>query len=1078
MGAAQPVLSALAAMFLAATMHAVPPRTSDVDREAAVGESYRALTTALGRAEFESAETIAARISSTGADTLAARKAAALSRLAKFLRTADAAAIPQNGVIAEAGALRLSLAPDLSFAAAALGERGVAPLLFGHPAPFTSRVSLLVDGEAIVPSSAASLGAGRGFVEGRLIERGVELFVSLRGEAPPSWHPAAEAAAMRLEVVVTNRSERPRTIGARLLLDLVDGFDDAPTPRIGVGEAMGFTSEWIHDAVPRRISFGSRSVILRGVGAPAPERALLVPLALAESTAFDFALRDDLPLGADSALALYAEPRVLAPGESRTIACELKPDADDVDATQPLGLALFTEPVAGDSRATRVLLLLRAGARGTIGDAPSVVVTPRIAAGLETIESAPDLGSLGALQRGVTVQRSLVVRADLTRGGGLEVAFDVAADLDGVGVRDSQSRRVATTIGVPGAVTLAGRVVDPMNKAVPHCEIVVKQGGREVARGRSNEAGNYRFDGLAPSPCEVLASRVVYSEPSAKAARAALDDVLLDVLLTSETIDDQGFHRLPIVAPGEGRDIVLARALTRYSLLVVVEWDATREYLEGLARGMRKAAEFLYAASDGHFTFGRVAIRDCGRDWNHADLWDWANNSVHPNASVGGIRHRYHPRFAPWNTAINFGRQWDSTWEGGGLFTTVVHEFGHYGFGLFDEYLGAPQGAYRNLSYPEMCRCIMGYQYSDHKICYAANHRGYTNQGMFNGRSCWEQLEANHEGDRGGFFAAVTTPAERRGVTPPPVSNQLGAALRVVIDDHSTGGRDVPLEIVGPFGSAPAGVPVYTESEVEGRTVYHGVTNGAGRLTLMGVHEGDRVSAAYSGARAERALGASTQAQRLEFGAEPRDGALAPLVAFHPDAQNRNGRFEFAGGAIEAKLGRGTSRLLAVNALRPSRRSLRVDAIPDGRFAALAGATELPAGRGAFEVVIEDAVDGDGVSLVDVVVGEGECHSFDGSVGVEAPPGVLLSIASTSGPPWLGKDLTVIGRVHAITSAGETRHPIVVVLDPPAVGEPFELRSVDPDSRVTLPLEVEDLIGGRKRVRTTVPTVLVWCARD
>lgn len=1078
MGAAQPVLSALAATILAATLHAVPPRTGDVDLEAALGESYRALTAALGRSEFESAESIAAIVSSAGADSLTARKAAALSRIAKFLLTADAPAIPHDGVIADAGALRLSLSPDLSFAAAALGERGIVPLLFGHPAPFTSRVSLVVDGEPIVPSSAASLGAGRGFVEGRLVERGVELFVSLRGEAAPSWHPAAEAASLRLEVVVTNRSDRPRTIGSRILLDIVDGFDDAPAPRIGVGEALGFANEWISDAVPRRISFGSRSVILRGVGAPAPERVLLVPLALAESTAFDFALRADLPLGADSALALYAEPRVLAPGESRKIACELKPDADDVDATQPLGLALFSEPVAGDPRATRLLLLLRAGARGTIGDAPSVVVTPRIAAGLETIEKAPDLVSLGALLRGVTVQRSLVVRPDLSQGGALEVAFDVAADLDGIGVRDTQSRRIATSIGVPGKVALAGRIVDPRGRAVPDCEIVVRQGGREVARGKSDESGNYRFDGLAPSPCEVLASRVVYSEPAAKAARAALDDILLDVLLTSETIDDQGNHRLPVTAPGEGRDIVLARALTRYSLLVVVEWDATREYLDGLARGMRKAAEFLYAASDGHFTFGRVAIRDCGRDWNHADLWDWANNSVHPNASVAGIRHRHHPRFAPWNTAINFGRQWDSSWEGGGLFTTVVHEFGHYGFGLFDEYLGAPQGAYRSLSYPEMCRCIMGYQYSDHKICHAANHRGYTNQGMFNGRSCWEQLEANHEGDRGGFFAAVTTPAERRGVTPPPVPNSLGAALLIAIEDHSTGGRDVPLDIVGPFGNAPAGVPVYTESEVEGRTVYHGVTNGAGRLTLMGVHEGDRVSAVFSGARAERVLGSATQTQRLEFGAEPREGALAPLVSFFPDSRIQNGRIEFVGGAIEAKLGRGTSRVIGVTALRPARRALIVDTIPDGRFAALAGAPELPAGRGTFEVVVGDADDGDGLSLVDVVVGEGECHAFDGSVGVEAPPGVLLCIASTSGPPWLGKDVSVIGRVHTITSAGETRIPIVVVLDPPAVSDPFELRSVDPDSRLALPLEVETLVGGRIRVRTTVPAVLAWCVRD
>lgn len=1040
-------------------------------------EDYRSLTAALDRAEFDSALGIAARLSAVAGDSLIARKARDLARLAEFLRTPGAPPPEQTGVSAESGALRLSIAPDLAFAATTLLERGVSPLLFGHPAPFSSRVTLAVDGEVFAPSGNVSLGAAAGRVDGRIVERGIETSLSLVGGAPPSWHPRAADASVRVEVVVTNRSDRSRTVGARLLLDLVSGFDDAPLARIGPGEAITSAHEWLRDAVPRRVSIGARSVLMRGLGAPAPDRALLAPLALAEAKPFDFALDLETPLGPDSALALYAEPRVLAPGESLSLVAELTPDGDDVDDARPIGLAIFSEPAREPPGATRFLLLLRGGSQGTIGEVDAVSVAPRLDSGLELIESPPDLESLGSLAPGFTVQRSIVVRPDLTRSGALGVAFEIGATLGSGALAERSSRRIEATVSAPSRVTLAGRILDPLGRPVPDCEVVVRQGGRDVATTRSDPGGAYRVDGLLPEPCEVRASRVVFAEPAAKQARAALDDLLLDVVLTSETIDDAGNHRLPTFSPGSGRDVVLARSLTRYSMLVVVEWDATREYLDGIARGMRKAAEFLYAASDGHFTFGRIAIRDCGVDWNHADFWDWANNSVHPNASVAGIRHRYHPRFAPWNTAINFGRQWDSSWEGGGLFTTVVHEFGHYGFGLFDEYLGAPQGVHRGLSYPEMCRCIMGYQYSDHKICFAANHLAYTNQGMWNGRSCWEQLEAMHEGARGGYFAAVTTPAERNGVTPPPVKNSVGDALRIVIDDHSTGGRDVPLELVGVFGRAPYGVPVYTTSPVEGRTVYHGVTDGSGRITLMGVHPGDRVSATYSGARAETTLRDFAPA-RLEFGSEPNAAARAPIVLVTPESIVEGGRRALAGAALEIFPGGPETRRARIESLRAKRVELPATLAADGRFVAFANVEELPLARGAFALMLDDARDGEIHATFEVVVGEGELHSFDGAIEVIAEATRRLAIASASGPDRIADGSVVDGRVTSIVAERGESVAIEAEFVAPASEGSFELRSVDPFTRVTRPIDLESIAPGRFRARIVTPATIAWCRRD
>ncbi len=1100
MGPTQPVLriafAVLGGALVVTTGSTFAANTAEADLEI-----YRALTAALSRAEFGAVDPLVDALTGPRHDESIAKKAEYLRHAARFLEGSEGPPA-QSGVVASAGALQLSLANDLAFAATTTASRGMHPILFGHPAPFTSRVTLRVDDEDLAISPRAVLGSGPGVVQGRATERDVEVVLTVAGGGAPSWHPAADVPFVRIQCVVTNRGASPRKIGARLLLDLCDGFDDAPALHQGDAPTLSVATDYVGDAVPRRLSFGPLSVVMRGIGAPAPERALVVPLRLALDKPFDFALDQDVPLGGDSALLLYADPRVLAPGESRVLEAHIGGDADDLDREQPLRSALFTEPVAGDPLATRVVLAMEAGAKGTLGEVDGVRVTPRIAAGLRVLSSAKDFARIGSVARGMPLQRSLVVRPDQTRGGALEVAFDI----DGRFGTKTLSRRVATAIGVPSAVHVAGRIVDLRGRAVPNCEIVLKQAGRDVARGVSDGAGNYRFDGLAPGEYEVAAKKLVFEQPAVKAAHEDVDGLMYDVFLLSETIDDAGHPVLPKVTPGDGRDVLLARSLTRYCLLVGVEWDAPREYLEGLARGMRRAAEFLYAASDGQFTFGRVAIHDCGRDWMSIDLWDWANNSVHPNATVAGIHERFDPVYHPWNTGINFGRQWAGAWDQLGLFSTVCHEFGHYGFGLYDEYLGAPQGVERGLSYPEMCRCIMGYQYSDHKICFAKNHRAYTNQGMWNGRSCWEQLKANHEGDRNGFYVPITTPAERGGVTPPPVANHIGDELKIVVRDDSTAGHDARLEVVGPFGRAPPGIPVYTEMVHEARTVYMGITLGDGALTLMGIHPGDKVFATFNGARAELVLDErKIQPFSLEFGSEPREGRRPPLSTFVPD----EARGAFAGGALEIEdrdeKGRPRSKP-AVTRLDATHKQLPVIAIDEtaGRFVAQADAASFAGGRGAFEIVSSDAIGGDVTTLVDVTIGRSALAAFDGSLEVHSDPSgqnkdAILAVASAAGPPWVealgeggsaaptgtGSTVESIGRIHAIASGRALGTPVEVVVRPLGnelvAGAIPELRILDPSSGRFVPppptLGVVVEPNGDRHFVSNLPLTVAWFVR-
>ncbi len=1004
---------------------------------------YRALTESLARGDFVAARDIASGL--TG-DSHFARKARTLEAMAAFLGGEGSPPGSPPGVgQSQIGGMRIALSQDGAFNAALFPESGVGgyrPLLFGWPAPFSSRVSLLVDGEPrmLSPQGGPSLhGSGGAWVTREL---GIEVRLALRGEAPPGAAEDLERRAkLRIEVTAVNRSDRARRVGVRLLLDLVEGFDDAPDVRLGSRRVLGTMTEFSGEGVPVALSIGRRAIVLRGLGRPV-ERAVLTSLDRALSSPFDFAVTAGEPLGPDSALALTLEPATLPPGGSRTLTVELVGEEPGRDVTPPIVTQVVVEPDGEESR--RVVLMMENDASGATGPLEDLRVTLRPSPGLAIVSTSEDLGRLGTLALGERIQRSVVVRSDSSSAGPLRLAFDIRRGP----IESPVARSVEVALPAMSATFIEGRVRDVQGRAVSGADVTLVRDGRPVGQTVTRADGRYRFDRVAVAPHHVFARRVVHREPAAKAAHEDVDNLLYDIVLSSQTIDNAGNPVLPQVRPGRDRDVVLAHSLTRYSVLVVVEWDARREYLEQIVRGMRKAAEFLYVASDGQLTFGRVAVHDAGRDWNSADLWDWANNSVHPNASVAGIRHRYHPVQAPWNTSMNFGRQWAGAWDQHGLYSTVVHEFGHYGLGLYDEYLGSPQGAYRGLAYWEMCRCIMGHQYSDHKICWDDNHRAYTNQGMWNGRACWRQIQQNHQGMRSGLFIPVTTPIERGGVVPPDFvgslgrhSLRVGEELKAVIRDADTSGFDAGLSVAGPFGTALPGVLVYAELRAEGRTTYQGTTWGNGRMQLMGVHGGDRITGLYQGARAELVLDERRDAYVLEFGSEPGSKlGPPPLVRVRPErAQGRP-----AGASVEIlPLGRPDGDLSLVLD-GPPHVPIGLDRFAiDGRdrWVGTIGQNRVSSGRVRLQLVVPDAVRGDATIISDVVMHvipaaeDADIASFDGSLHARFSPGAVteatpFAVTSTSGPAIVLEDSVSVGRVHAVlpgTDLEKFAGPVVLV---------------------------------------------------
>ncbi|MBM4016482.1 MAG: carboxypeptidase regulatory-like domain-containing protein [Planctomycetes bacterium] len=986
------------------------------------------------------------------------------------LPSADAGVAVQH-----VGALSVALSEEGGFSAAVRPEqeRGIAPLLSLFPDTTTSRVSLFVDGEARMVAPRAGLGLRGDGLQLVAREGDLEVVVVVTGGTPRVAEAAlAERSRLRIEASVTNRGGVAHQVGLRLLLDLIDGFDDAPLVRLGRRVELSASDEWVGDAVPAVVGIGARELLLRGVGGHAPDRALLGPLAPFLAAPFDLPFAAGTPLASDSALALYADPHPLPPGAARSLAVEFVAAGGGapapLDARPPVFSRAFVEPLPG-SDAWRVVVALENALNGAIGPCEALRIDASFTAGLELHAVPEDATRLGDLPLDATVQRSWIVRPNLASGGGQFVRLDVSSGRDGARSR----KTIDVGVPTPAVGWLGGRIVDVQGRPIPDAEVWLERNGSRVAYVRTDGNGGYGFGGVPPGPWQLRASKVIWREPAAKARRDDVENLLYDVVLTSAKIGNDGREQLPTVTPGGARDIALSHSLTRYSYYSCTEWDASRAYLEEIGRGMRRAAEFLYVASDGHLTFGRVVVVDNGDGWNHADQWDWACNHIHPNASVAGIRHRYDAASAPWNTAINFGRHWNGPWDAHGHYSTVVHEFGHYGLGLFDEYLGAPQGEHRYLAYPEMCRCIMGYQYADWKICWHGNHHAYTDQGMWNGRSCWQQIEEWHEGLRGGFYAPVTTPAERGGVVPPSFESRIGEEVALVIRDHDSGGFDATLELEGLGSSERAGAAVHVEQAQDGRTLYQGQTYWNGTIGLMGVHVGDRVSAVVQGRRAEFTVRDRRERYTLEFdGGQSQTRAPLPLVMVVPEVA----RGVDAGGAIEVAPWLPLDGVPRVRWRGPG--AAAIDLAPlaglPGVFGAPIAEAHWSGARLSGELVLPDAVRGDATVLLEAVRAvvaadrEENVASFDGALELRLPPGSVaagqrLVVASSAGPRvHVAVDGTVVapaaaahasvGRFHALALAGAPApfaRPVAVLLHAPegSALERLHVRRLDPATR-------------------------------
>lgn len=180
---------------------------------------------------------------------------------------------------------------------------------------------------------------------------------------------------------------------------------------------------------------------------------------------------------------------------------------------------------------------------------------------------------------------------------------------------------------------------------------------------------------------------------------------------TSMAIDVNGAH--PYIVGTNSERLLTVKAqnpLVLFHLVVSLGWKSysvneptgITTFLKQLRTALPAASRLLYDATDGQFTFGKVTIYDDGQYWDDADLQILPSNHIRPGAITGGIVQTDPFTYtSSANTSVIFhpgnfrmGRTWnrygnpmallDET--NGDGYRTLVHEFSHWAFFLYDQY--------------------------------------------------------------------------------------------------------------------------------------------------------------------------------------------------------------------------------------------------------------------------------------------------------------------------------------------------------------------------------------------------------
>ncbi len=321
------------------------------------------------------------------------------------------------------------------------------------------------------------------------------------------------------------------------------------------------------------------------------------------------------------------------------------------------------------------------------------------------------------------------------------------------------------------------------------------------------------------------------------------------VYQTSIRIPNDGTPQLLQVTNTSDVQLLTVRkdqALIGVHIIAVVQWDANSAFFDDLRQGLISASSFLYDVTDGQFFYETIEIFDNEENGPSNDIIIYTDNTVWPNAFLSAIttpkgRMMFPPVFGPsWSDRVAYG--------------TLIHEFGHYGLWLDDEYKvrtgdGGGFCTFNRATATEPTRASIMQDSDDaSELCSRADpnhlHNSNTMQDVTNkGESTWETVMRVYLDKANPSRWTLQSPDTRSvAVVPGPNSLPIAEWVKVSIDNNDTQACS-PYNITVAY---PSGTPVIGSNvsvvSLPDSILYQGKTNNAGQITVRGAHNGDILS--------------------------------------------------------------------------------------------------------------------------------------------------------------------------------------------------------------------------------------------
>jgi len=376
--------------------------------------------------------------------------------------------------------------------------------------------------------------------------------------------------------------------------------------------------------------------------------------------------------------------------------------------------------------------------------------------------------------------------------------------------------------------------------------------------GLTDEEGTVSID-KARVGDELAALYPVYEHPTAK-GHHDLDgrgNWAWHVYQTSVRIADDGTPQLFEVRDSSDIQELTVRKdqpLIGFHMVVCVEWDADSAYMADLGRGLANASTLLYDVSDGQFFWEVIEVFDHRSDLANCDVRILATNQQWPWGHIGGIT-------MDQSKHIIIGRHFNGEnsrsgdWASEDGFRPMVHEFGHYGLGLWDEYPksrgkgSAPHAAHLYPASGDTCDSIMNDPYGATGLCSRADpnyEQGLQTEhhAKTKGELTWETVLRRFADTASPSRWVLQSPVERGGIVRGPEAIPVGDWVQVHITDHNTGVcpafrvQAIYQDSGEPMGEAEVWVdsssPFFPDLQ-------QGKTDQSGRIMIYGSHPGDTI---------------------------------------------------------------------------------------------------------------------------------------------------------------------------------------------------------------------------------------------